>query len=56
MKLIFVLKGIPYQITKKNSISEINVTCSNTDLFSLYYEPWYIQDPNMSITVAYSEP
>ena len=42
--LIFVFKGIPID---KSSISEINVACSNTNLFSLYYEPWHTRNPDM---------
>ena len=39
--LIFILKGMPIE---KSSISKINVACSNTKLFSLYYEPWHTRN------------
>ena len=34
---------------KKSSISKVNVACSNADLFSLYYEPWLVRNPDMFI-------
>ena len=42
--LIFDLKGIPIE---KSSISKPNVACSNTKLFSLYYEPWHTRNPDI---------
>ena len=42
--LIFDLKGIPIE---KSSISKTNVACSNTKLFSLYYEPWHTRNPDI---------
>ena len=38
-----------YQMKKKSSISKVNVACSNADLFSLYYEPWLVRNPDMFI-------
>ena len=51
--LIFILKGIPIE---KSSISKTNVACSNTKLFSLYYEPWHTRNPYIFKIMAYSEP
>ena len=34
-----------YQIKRNGSISKINnVACSSTNLFSLYYEPWFLSE------------
>ena len=44
--LIFVLKGIPIE---KSSISKINVACSSTSFFSLFYEPWHSRNPYFKI-------
>ena len=45
-QLIFVLKGIP---NKKNSTLKINIACFSTNLFSLYYQPWHIWNPDTFI-------
>ena len=42
--LIFGLKGIPIE---KSSNSKTNVACSNSKLFSLYYEPWHTRNPSI---------
>ena len=38
-----------YQIKKKSLISKVNATCFNADLFSLYYEPWHVKNPDIFI-------
>ena len=47
--LIFVLKGISNYKKQKHSITKINVACSNTNLFSSYYESWHIRSQGIFI-------
>ena len=52
--LIFVLKGIPIG---KSSISKINVACSNTERFSLYYESLHTRNQDIfKIHCIFREP
>ena len=39
-----------YQIKRHSSVPKINVACTNTSLFSIYYELWHVRNPDIFIT------